>query len=238
MYTFESHIRYSEVDPNRKLTIDSLIDYFQDTASFHGEEAGNGIEEMKKRKLAWLISTWYVRIYRMPQFCEKVKSVTGVCGTRMLYPVRLHKMLAEDGSVCAEGYSQWLILDTQTGHPVRIPDWFFDCYEIDEPLSFPNMGRHVRLPEKMEEREPFPVRSCEIDTNGHVNNGQYVRMAEGYLPENFIVRAVQVEYRKAAFLGDMIAPYLAFDGKGCGISLRDGNGKPYVNIYFEGEKDA
>ncbi len=38
MYTFQSRIRYSEVGPDGRLTLESLLDYFQDASTFHSED--------------------------------------------------------------------------------------------------------------------------------------------------------------------------------------------------------
>ena len=37
MYTFQSQVRYSELDSDRKLSIASIVDYFQDCSTFHSE---------------------------------------------------------------------------------------------------------------------------------------------------------------------------------------------------------
>jgi acyl-ACP thioesterase len=43
-----------------------------------------------------------------------------------------------------------------------------------------------------------------IDTNGHMNNNQYVMVALECLPEGFHVREVRTEYRNAAMQGEMM----------------------------------
>ena len=43
MYTFESRIRYSETDSEGKLTIASLINYFQDCSTFQSQDLGLGV---------------------------------------------------------------------------------------------------------------------------------------------------------------------------------------------------
>ena len=44
MYTFESRIRYSETDSEGKLTMASLINYFQDCSTFQSEDHGLGLD--------------------------------------------------------------------------------------------------------------------------------------------------------------------------------------------------
>ena len=40
MYTFDSRVRYSEVGVDGNLTIEALIDYFQDCTTFNSEDIG------------------------------------------------------------------------------------------------------------------------------------------------------------------------------------------------------
>ena len=43
MYAFDSRIRYSETDSEGYLTLDALLNYFQDCSTFHSEDVGLGI---------------------------------------------------------------------------------------------------------------------------------------------------------------------------------------------------
>ena len=52
-----------------------------------------------------------------------------------------------------------------------------------------------------------------IDTNHHVNNGQYVQMAMELLPDDFRISQMRAEYKKAALLGDMVVPYIHIEEK-------------------------
>ena len=45
-----------------------------------------------------------------------------------------------------------------------------------------------------------------IDTNHHMNNSRYVQVALEYLPEDFSLKEIRVEYRKAAVQGDVLLP--------------------------------
>ena len=70
---------------------------------------------------------------------------------------------------------------------------------------------HVRLKcQKMAEKscDPFLVQEYRYDTNHHMNNGQYVRMARAALEREITVRELRVEYRKQAMLGDQITPVI------------------------------
>ena len=54
MYTFESRVRYSEVGEDGRMTLQSLLDYFQDFSTINYEDIGVGVEYFKKINQVWL----------------------------------------------------------------------------------------------------------------------------------------------------------------------------------------
>ena len=64
MYTFQSRVRYSELDPERKLSIASIVDYFQDCSTFHSEQLGVGLDYLEERDMLWVMSYWQIVIDR------------------------------------------------------------------------------------------------------------------------------------------------------------------------------
>ena len=80
MYTFESRIRYSEADMNDRLTIESLLDYFQDCSTFHSEDLGLGVDYLRKKHLAWVLNAWQIDVERFPKVAEYVRIGTAPYG--------------------------------------------------------------------------------------------------------------------------------------------------------------
>ena len=50
MYTWDSRVRFSEIGEDKKLTLDSILNYFQDSSTFHSEDIGNGMEVVESLK--------------------------------------------------------------------------------------------------------------------------------------------------------------------------------------------
>ena len=76
------------------------------------------------------------------------------------------------------------------------------------------------------------VKKHHLDTNHHVNNGQYVNIAMEYLPDDFVIRQMRAEYKKQAFLDDVLHPYEVQTETGYIICLQDEEGRPYVSVEF------
>ena len=58
MYTFDSKVRYSEIDHRGTMTLPALINYFQDCSTFESESLGFGVKAAKEKKKAWILSYW------------------------------------------------------------------------------------------------------------------------------------------------------------------------------------
>ena len=92
--------------------------------------------------------------------------------------------------------------------------------------------RKIALPEKLDPQEAFSIQKHHLDTNHHVNNCQYVRMAADYLPEGFAIHQLRAEYKKQAVLGDVFYPRVSRgDGKVI-VVLGDEKNEPYAVVEF------
>lgn len=213
MYAFESRVRFSETGKNGKLRLSALLDYFQDCAGFHTEDSGVPLAGLRAEGMIWVLNSWHVEISRLPAECEHVKITTNPYDFRGFFGHR--NFLLEDvaGQRLAIADSLWTMVGTEHGYPVHVPAEIPARYGVGEPLEMPNMGRKIRvagtpcLPERR-----FPVTAELLDSNGHMNNAQYVRIAEGALPENVSCRRLRVEYRRAVMPGEELTLRALEDG--------------------------
>ena len=232
MYAFDSRIRYSETDSEGQLTLNALLNYFQDCSTFHSEDVGLGIGDMKEIGQAWVLSSWQIVVDRYPRLGEKVKIVTLPYELKGFLGYRNFAMLDEEGNYLAKANSLWSLLDMTTGKPVAVNEAMHKGYGIDEKLDMDYAPRKITVPEGGQLLEPIMVKKHHLDTNHHVNNGQYVNIAMEYLPDDFLIHQMRAEYKKQAFLDDVLYPYIVSVESGYVVSLRDEEGRPYVSVEF------
>ena len=232
MYTFNGRIRYSEIDHRDQLTLPALINYFQDCSTFHSEDVGMGHKELMAKNRAWILSYWQVEIDRYPKLCERVQVGTFATDFQKFLGYRNFLMKTEEGEELAKAYAVWVYMDMMKGRPVRLPKEEADAYGIEPALDMEIEGRKVAVPERLEERESFPVRKHHIDTNEHTNNCQYVQMALELLPKDQQISRLRAEYKKAAKLGDVIYPQVADTEGRTTVLLCDAEENPYAVLEF------
>lgn len=232
MYTFDSRIRYSESDSQGKLTLASLLNYFQDASTFHSEDVGLGVEYLRGKALGWVLSSWQIVVDRYPCQCERVEVGTFPYEFRGFLGSRNFFLRGSQGEYLAKANSLWTLLDTEKMKPVAPDRDMLEGYVLEERLPMDYAPRKIQIPQGGERLETIAVKKHHLDTNHHVNNGQYVAMAMEYLPENFVIGQMRAEYKKQAWLNDVLYPYVAVQDGCWWISLRDGDGVPYVNVEF------
>ena len=233
VYTIENTVRFSEIDHTKKMTLPGIINYFQDCSIFQSEEIGYGLDYLKEQKKAWVLSSWQIAVNRYPMLGEKIKVSTFATGFKGIFGDRNFCMHDESGAMTACANSLWVYMDIEKGRPVKPSAEEMAAYGVSEPLDMEILSRKIILPENTEEYPAFPVRKYHIDTNEHVNNCQYVQMAQEVLEEGESVSRLRVEYKKSAVLHDMIVPRAAREKGRTVVELCDKDGNPYAVVEFK-----
>ena len=235
MYCFKSRVRYSEVDSEQNLTLPALMDYFQDCCTFQSEDLQVGVDFLSESKGAWVLSSWEIVVNRYPKLAEEIEIATWAYDFKGFYGYRNFCIKDAAGEILAIANSVWVYMDTEQMPPAKIPQKVAEIYipTMEPQISYDWSERKIKTADTGVKKEPVAVQRFHIDTNHHVNNGKYVLIAEEYLPEQYPVHSVRVEYKKAAVLGDCLYPQI-FTGEGeTTVTLSDENGKPYAVIQFK-----
>jgi medium-chain acyl-[acyl-carrier-protein] hydrolase len=231
-YTFESRVRFSEVDHTKKMTLPGIINYFQDCSIFQSESLGLGVDYLAERRKAWVLSAWQVEVLRYPEIAEAVSVHTWATNFKGMLGERNFCMRDQAGGRIACANSVWVYMDLEKGRPTRPPEEEISRYGTGEPLDMGQVSRKIMLPDRMEAKAPFAVKRYHIDTNEHVNNCQYVQMAMELMEDETVVHHLRAEYKKSAVYGDMIIPRAGSDAGRTVIELCGRDGSPYAVVEF------
>lgn len=235
-YSFDSRIRYSEIDENGYLTLTGIMDYFQDCSTFHSEEVGQGIQTIGKRNRAWVLSSYQIVVNRYPELGEEITTTTFPYDFRGFLGDRNFMLDTKEGERLAYANSIWSYIDTTTGFPAKFKEEDTIGYVKEEKIEMDYAPRKIKLPEDWQMEESFVVQKSHLDTNHHVNNCQYVQMAMEYLPAGFVVGQLRIEYKQQAKLGNVICPKICEAEDRIFVSLDDESGKPYAVMEFTKRK--
>ena len=179
MYSFDSRVRYSEVDEDRKLSLTGVINYMQDCSTFQSEDLNMGIDYLAEKHRAWLLSSWQIVVDRYPKLGERIVVSTWPYDFKGIYGYRNFTIQDPEGSYLVRANSNWFFFDTEHGVPVRVGEEDIRGYGVgqEKKLSMDYAPRKIPLPDEYEEFPAIAVAAHHIDTNHHVNNAQYVEIA-------------------------------------------------------------
>ena len=181
----------------------------------------------------WLLSAWQICVNRYPKVYEQIVIGTAPYDFRGFIGCRNFEMKTKEGEVLAYANSIWSLMDTEKMVPVKPNEKMLAGYVLEEKYPMAYAPRKIAVPKDGAEEEPFTVKPHHLDTNHHVNNGQYVRMAMDYVQEKFEVRQLRVEYKMQALLGDIIYPVVCGGEGTYVVSLNNEDGKPYCIVEIK-----
>ncbi len=236
MYGYESRIGYSQSNTELKLTFSGVVDLFQDCSTFQSEDLGIGYGFLKDQGMFWVVNSWQIVADRMPEMGERVRVCTspyklqGFLGCRNFYLTDL------EGKYLVRANSVWSLLSIETGRPTKMPEELPGRYEMEERLDMVYASRKIKLPEGGREQAKVRVEYHHLDANHHVNNGQYVKIADCYLLADLPVKQLRVEYREQAFLGDVMTPVVYEEAEKVVVALMDAQGKPITIVEYSGQE--
>lgn len=226
-YKFTGRIRFSEVDNNSVLTFPALMDYFQDTSIFHGEDNGLSIAVLYENRIAWVLSGWQVRLYKPMKLNDIANVSTWAYSFRGSIGLRNYALHDDDGTLCALADTQYVLINIDTQRPARISQMLVDGYTVEPSHMETGLSRKIRIIPEETHLEDFIVERYMLDTNNHVNNAQYIKKAMSFLPQDMRFNTFRASYLKQAHLGDFMCPYCSELEKGVQIKFYDADHEPY-----------
>ena len=134
MYSFNSLVRFSELDENGLLSIPAAIRYFLDYSSLQSETLGRGIAFLRERRIAWWLFGWQIEFFRMPALGEEIRISTWAYGFSGIYAHRNFLMEDASGKTLLWADSSWFSMDMEKGCPRRPLPEEVDVYRKDSDI--------------------------------------------------------------------------------------------------------
>lgn len=204
----EYEVHFYEVDYKKRAFIMSLMDYFNDVATFQSEKLGIGIDYMTKNNMAWILYKWDISVKKYPMYGDKVIVTTEPCAFKKFYGYRKFQVLDINREVIATANSAWLLIDINEKKPVRVTEHIIKTYGLTDRDNEVLKIENIRELEKVDNFVEFRVRYSDIDTNGHVNNEKYAAWLIESVPLeivlNYTLTNIKLTYKKESKYGEMV----------------------------------
>ncbi|MCH5252868.1 MAG: acyl-[acyl-carrier-protein] thioesterase [Lachnospiraceae bacterium] len=227
MYSCNDRVSYSRIDKDGLLGVSNVVDALQDCCLFHSEDVGHSALKLREKNRAWLVNSWHVVFKRRPKMGEEFVVHTWPYRVKGIFGFRNFLMETPDKEVLAFADSKWFYFDSSTGKPAKIDQDEIDAYPTSPAYDMDYSSRKVPYPEKLLLRQKIEVCQNYLDTNHHVNNGQYVRLAVNVLPIDYEVSELRAEFRLAAKMGDILYIHTAEENGYFYVVFTDEEETPY-----------
>lgn len=235
MFTMDGRIRFSEVGPDGRLSMHQLLNYFQDTSTFHLADHKIGLPGtgMPREGLAFFMVSWQIHILRLPSLGEEIRTSTLMYEGKGAFGHRNYTMYDKAGQCLAYANMNGCFIDTNTLMPVKLTPAEREIYHLEDRIDMEYLPRRIAHPPLLKLWDGVEVMTRHLDENNHVNNAEYLAMALSYLPEGLNPQLIRAEYKAAAKLGDCLIPKSAVDEAGTFyLGFFSKEGAPFANFSF------
>jgi len=229
IFTYEYKTRYTDVGSDNKLTLKALVATLQQAAISHSEQAGYGVNHIDKTHLAWLLLDWKVQVISYPHSNETLTVKTWPRVFDKLYSYRDFEVFDSNNNLIAIASSKWFAIDTETKRIRKLTPEITEAY--GEPVTksvFENaFEEKLKVPEVLNLNFNYKIQRRDIDTNGHVNNLNYIDFALETLDEevykNNTFHNLEVIYKKEIKLCKKINCYYSFESNKHIVTIKSEN---------------
>lgn len=230
MFEYNTVVGYSKLDKNKQVPLYEIMNYMQDCTTFHSEALDRGLEYMESVGKAWVLKAYQINKVNPLKLGQKITVGTsptdfkGTLGERQFY------IKDENGNFLVKANSLWVLIDLSLRRPIRITEEDQKAYTLETVFDDVNVERKMNLSPEKEEKEAFKVYGTYIDSNGHMNNADYLRVAEELLPSDFQWSSARIIYNKEAMEGEVMIPFMHQESEGIGISFENDKGEILTKI--------
>lgn len=232
MYWYKDIVKYSDVDKNGKLPLYGILEYFQNCINFHSLDIGKDYRAMNQYGKVWVLISWKIKLYKEIYLYDNVEIGTWSHGFDRMYGYRNYEMKNDAGERLACADTRWILIDLDSRMPARISPEDLQGYATGEKIDIGNCPRKIKLSDVKEEKESVKVLKTYIDTNRHMNNTAYFRLAQEYIPDGFRYNTVEAVYVKETTEGMEMIPFVHEEANGIGISFEGKDGTIFTNMRF------
>ncbi|GJQ61941.1 MAG: acyl-ACP thioesterase [Melioribacteraceae bacterium] len=208
-YERKYFIHNYDCDISGRLSISSMIKYFEDIALLHSEDVGFGMQYYLTEHVAWILHQWNIEIFDKPFFMDNIKLVTNPYSYKAFMANREFEIYSEDDDLLVKADSVWLFTDSKLRKTKRIDADVMKAYGIGE--NGPELFTKLPDPKpalNFEDSYEYVVRKSDIDINNHLNNVRYIDLAIEALPEDITdemeLGNIDVIFKKELLLEDLV----------------------------------
>jgi acyl-ACP thioesterase len=195
-------IRSTDATPDGRLRLDGLARFLQDAAEDDVHDSGwDG-------GLAWLVRRYELRLAGFPRLGQSVRLRTYCSALGPRWAQRT-TTLSAGGSDLIQAIAVWVAVDRKSGATVPLGEGFGQVYGPSAQGRTVSARLYLPGPDPDSQPRPWPLRTVDFDTAGHVNNSvHWAAVEEALSGSAWLPCRAEMEYPRPILPGcqpDLVA---------------------------------
>lgn len=199
-------------DDKQRLRFDSILNYFQDIATYHATEMKTDYKTLKElSNTFWVLTKIKFKIDGNIGYNDDIAINSWPLKPQLVRCLRDFTINSASGRIL--GSSEWCMLDFDNYSIKKISS---TCYpqELEHLDIRSGVSPFIKLSESVSEEDFYGDYTCvytDIDCNEHVNNVSYSKMALNTFSQkefsDYNFNAFEINFISQSYLGDVIKIY-------------------------------
>ncbi|MBD7913115.1 MULTISPECIES: acyl-ACP thioesterase domain-containing protein [Clostridium] len=207
-YTKKYEVNYHDSSYKLKCKLSSIVNFLCDVGTNQSEVLGDTIEEMMAKNYAWVFYKYDISMYKYPSYRDVISITTEPIGFNKFYAYRKYYIRSEEGELLGEAVALFFLINLKRRRPMRIPQEQYELYGADDGMNRNIDMKEIRNVEKEDYHKEFNIRYSDIDSNGHVNNVNYLEWAIESVPmevvKDYEIKELKIIFEKETTYGDTV----------------------------------
>lgn len=200
-------LRFGDCDTYKRGTVFSIMKLLTELSGEDYEHKGLGHSFLWDRGQTFLITRMRLEFKRFPQYSETVVAETWERTVKGPYFYREYDVRSQNGEQLITGTGMWLLVDPISREILR-PTALVGGLPKENPETVGCAPcKKLKLNQDLPVLGQRPIYYSDLDSNGHVNNAVYGKIATDFLPGAFrdtAVKAVDISFNMETKLGETL----------------------------------
>ena len=174
IYKHKFLVGINSVNKKFKMKNKAILECLENTVSLHSIDINQGIEEIYKNKLTWILVEWDLEILERPKYNDEIEVRTLAKYSNSKFAYKDFEIYV-NGKKCVNATSKWIVINLLTKQIVPVTKEYVDIYspEQKEAIKVSELGR-IEEEENFDISKKVEIRKSDMDINGHMHNLNYL----------------------------------------------------------------
>lgn len=232
-YTVEYIPEFADCDKKYDIKPQVLLAWCAELAGNHLRSRNITREQMWKDGQVFLLTRAAVHFEKVPQYNNKLYMTTWEGGTKGSQFTRKFAVKDTDGNILCDVDTMWALVNPHSHKICRPSEYIYEQIPCEDEVEAKVIKFKAEAPEKIKD---YTFVYSDIDANGHVNNGVYLRLMSDIIPQELIdkyLKTLRINFIHECRQGETVGLYLEINDKICTAEGRFPDGK----VSFEAQAE-